>query len=273
MLDKTPYYLAMMTLTLSHDNTESFSEVYNRLKDASKRMFSGRWWKGFQEQFWIVGRLSSLEVTHSVKSGFHPHYHIAIVARSSWEEDITLDAWSLLHRRWPHCVEKAGGFASLDHGVDFQAGDSGAIEYLTKVDGTEGLEKSWGIVQEVTLSDVKNAEKGHRTELQLLADYALHGDLDAGRYWLEIAVGLAGQTRLKSSRGLWELLGGPAEVERQADEWEELNDAEIVLLSLCQTSWNVIWERGLLAGTYDVAGKNDAVELRQYLRSKGVPFV
>ena len=273
MLKNPRYHVAMLTLTIAHGKSESFSDVYNRLKDASCRMFAGRWWQGFKRRYWVVGKLTSLEVTYGADNGFHPHYHIAVVSETSWEGDPAVTAWCLLYKRWPECVAKAGGFASEEYGVDFKAGNSGAVEYLTKLDGTDGLAQSWGIVQEVTLSDVKKAEKGHRTELQLLADYAIKGDIDAGQIWVEIAIGLAGQTRLKSSRGLWEELGGEEETEKQNDEWELLSETEIVLMSLCQTSWNVIWSRGLLAGTYEAAGQNDAVKLRQYLRENGVPFV
>jgi len=269
MLERSPYKLAMATLTLKHDRTESFDAVYGRLKTASKFVWSGRWYQIFKDDFKLAGRLTSLEVTHGPKTGFHPHYHMILVSRSPWVPQWQTEASLRLFKRWQQGVVKAGGWAE-QAAFDFTAGNADAAKYLTKLDGTDGLQESWGIPQEAMLVDYKKGRNGNRSELQLLADYALQGDDLAGSLWQEIQTGLARQTRLKASRGLFLNLDGDQVGEELGEQWEVLTEADVILLSISQYGWHIIWQRKLLAEVYAFADANDAAGLKQMLSQNHV---
>jgi len=271
MLERSSYKLAMCTMTLQHDRTESFAVVYDRLKIASKYVWSGRWYQLFKEQFSIAGRLTSLEVTHGQKTGFHPHYHMILVSSKPWVPQWETEASLMLFKRWQNGVVRAGGWAE-QAAFDFTPGNAEAAQYLTKIDGGDKLESTWGIPQEAMLVDFKKGRGGNRSELQLLADYALQGDELAGSLWAEIQRGLFQQTRLKASRGLFLDLDGDQVGEELGEQWDILTESDVVLLSISQFGWHIIWQKKLLAEVYAFADANDVTGLKQLLKQNFVTW-
>lgn len=269
ILSDKPNKLALLTLTVEHHAGERFTAVLARLLEANKRMWSGRWWNGFKAEFFIEGRLTSLEVTDG-ENGFHPHLHIILVSDARWPDSDVAIAWAIIAKRWQSMVAKAGGFASIENGADFRAADAGSIDYLTK-DAGESL-GGWGLVEEATLGDYKKGRRGGRSTLQLLGDYTFKQDRNAGSRWYEIERGLKGRSRLRSSNGLWEALGGPEHIQAQENEFLDITESDVLLLSISQTDWLQIWDKRIVAQVYEIAAKNDAQALMNFLLANGITF-
>ena len=183
--------VALLTLTVPHSIQHKAFDLVHTLLSLYRRAWSGRSaLSGILEGY--AGQVRALEVTHGV-NGWHPHLHVLLFFNDT--PDLH-QAQTLIFDQWSRLVAGAGlGQVSLEHGVSLQDGTH-ASEYATK----------WGVVEEITKANVKQARRAGRTPFALLADYQT-GDLQAGALFAEFTKAFKGRAQLHWSKGLRDRLG------------------------------------------------------------------
>ena len=98
----------LWTFTLKHDRGDSLSDLV-KLLFSSYRGF----WNNWKHP---SGSVRSFECTHG-KSGWHPHLHVLVF----WDSPPDISASDAV-QRWAFFVNRAGGYADLEHGLTIQDG-------------------------------------------------------------------------------------------------------------------------------------------------------
>ena len=265
-LEKSSYFAGMITLTLSHHKGQSLELVLGMLLKAQKRFTSGRAYQYLKDEFGIVGTLRGLETTHG-KNGWHPHSHILFLTDQQPSSDFQRRLYVQVSLMWSRAVEAAGGYASLHHGVQVTFKDKTQLgDYVAKMDN------SWTLADELTKAVAKRGREGGRTMTQLLYDYALKDDTEAGELWIEGVKTLKGKKHLSASFGFWDLIG----VDHIADDdITEVDLNDLLMASLTLQQWRQVVKLKSRFEDYrgDVlhaASSGDISVLHAFLRSIGV---
>jgi len=273
IIQDVPYALAMGTFTISHHQGESCSTVIDQLNSSYRRFTSGRGYQAIKEKFQIVGSLRAHETTHG-QNGWHPHLHVLYFLESVLTPSRKLDFDSTCSRRWADLVRaKTDTYASLDNGFELTVGRENLGKYITKLSAdTAWMSERWSVVDEVTKYPVKKARQGGRTLHQLLFDYTVNDDAQAGELWREGVLALAGRNHLSPSRGLWKLLDRDAKLlmddEEAAREHELPSDR--VLAALTVKAWRLICREGKRGELLDVASSGSEQAVIDFLAELGV---
>jgi len=263
------YHLAMATFTISHTSEESLFDVITRLERAYQILWSGRWAVDFKSEYRTLGTVRGLETTHGA-SGWHPHIHTMFVTVGPSMRYELLSIRDRLAARWKHCVEKAGGIASLYAGVHFTVADYQAIEYIDKMGiETHYTKRDDGAVSEVTKYPTKKARRGNDGLFGLLGN-ASDGDKQSAQDWQEAMHVMKGRRHVRTSNGLLRKLNASQELSDNnlaATEIHEIGDMTLALLTYKQ--WDVIDRRNLRAQLLNVANTGDAQTVEDFLIEVG----
>ena len=97
-----------LTLTLPHHAADKLANTWPLATNGWKRVQQGGAWTRLKAAIGIIGTIRVLEVTYSVKHGWHPHIHVVLLTRGklTHEERATLHAHCF--SAWHHAVVKAG---------------------------------------------------------------------------------------------------------------------------------------------------------------------
>lgn len=292
------YFITMLTFTMQHSLEESCEETLERLAKAYRRFWSGRKAQALKKNFYIVGYLRALEITHG-ESGWHPHYHLLVFHDTyfhesiNWsrleeidrllesgaadEEQLRLEQTSLLlsptqiafhdtaRRMWSDAAAFAGGYADPNHGVDLTVG--GDKKYAIKVFGEAEISK-WSLTAEVTKQPVKKGKAGSQSLTDLLIAYARGSDR-AGELWVEAVKALHRQKHIQPSLGLWKLLGRGLSDEESASE-ELTSENDTILASLNWMEWMQVLKNDARGQVLAIAAAGNASDLWDYLESLGI---
>jgi hypothetical protein len=127
----------MVTLTLRHSRADSLALVLQTLRDAWAWFSAGGWWSSHRPSLPVVRRL---EITWSAANGWHPHLHLLCFFSSS--PDVA--AW---RARWVAAVQRSGGDALPDVGLDVRVSDDAVSSYVSKLhlEMASPLSKSGGL--------------------------------------------------------------------------------------------------------------------------------
>lgn len=196
-------HVHMVTMTASHQLGDDLRQLKETMTAAWRKMQRRRDWATLKKTD-LVGTIRVLEVTHGAANGWHPHFHMIVLAKRNIETELQALAGS-----WVTSLEAVGMTASLERGWDVQDGGE-AGSYLAK----------WGAAEELAFHGRKRGRNGSRTAFQLLADYTEKGDKRAGELFREFAVAFKGSQQMVWSAGLKTLVG----VEELDDE-EAAKDA------------------------------------------------
>jgi hypothetical protein len=262
-----PGSTALVTLTVQHTRMDLLAPLLADLKAAYSHFFSGRPWRRLAAQFGVVGRVRGLEGTNGV-NGWHPHIHVLLFLT----EEVDKDALeSCLQPLWAAVVAKHGRYASRYYGLTVRVGGDAVATYIAKMgleepELTNG-ESGWTLTHELVKAVVKQAKRGGRTPLQLLADYAT-GDTQAGELWLEYYWAFKGQKQLVWSKGLRALLGLDDELtDEEIEALEE--ESSVVLAQLSPAQWRVIVRKHAQAALLDAAATGDKAAVYGLLAELG----
>lgn len=263
----SPYHVVMVTLTVQHTRGDALVPLLDDLKAAYGHFFSGRPWRRLAAEFGVVGRIRSLEVTNGV-NGWHPHIHVLLFLTGEVSQD-ALE--SRLQPIWAAVVAKHGRYAMQDYGLTVRTGGDVVATYVAKMgleepELTSG-ESGWTLTHELVKSVVKQARRGGRTPLQLLADCAT-GDSRAGELWLEYYWAFKGQRQLVWSKGLRALLGLDDELTDEEIEGQE-EDSAVVLVQLSPAQWRVIVAKRAQAAVLDAVATGDKATVYGLLAELG----
>jgi hypothetical protein len=209
--------LLLATYTVQHTRRDSLKTTLETVRTAYRAM-KARWdYKKAREAADVQHDVTALEVTHG-RNGWHPHLHALIFCHAPSAEE-QREFGQGVGNAWQTAVKLAGGDMLPAVGFDLRGGDY-AADYAAK----------WGVVREISNAANKKARKGGRTPQQLLAAYALAGDLNAARLWQEYSAAFHGRRQLTWSPGAKADLGinevsddAIAAALEPADTWAEID--------------------------------------------------
>jgi len=191
------FFPIMLTLTVKHNYADNLVNLLDSLKEAKRRMIQHKRYKKVKEK--LIGTVTATEVTGGGVNGWHPHFHMILILKTSTEEE-ALALVKTLKQPWLVSL-RAEGLEGSDAAFQVQNA-SAAGKYITK----------WGAAEELALSGKKKGRAG-RTPFQLLADYA-DDDSRAGFLFQEYSKAFKGRRQLVWSNGLKKL----AKINEKSDE-------------------------------------------------------
>lgn len=254
-------HVLLVTFTLRHQREDSLTSVLATLRDARKRLTSGREANTFRKQFPYVGMIRALETTYG-EHGWHPHMHVLYFFRSL--VDVPLFTHEM-KSRWGRVVGELGGSATYEHGVDVRFADQDIADYVAKW----GHDPQWTAAHELTKAAVKKGRVGGYTPQQLLmlAGLGWHG---AGERWVDYAINLKGERQLWWSQGLRSLLGLEKEQTDEEVAAEQVDDGAILLAQLNSDDWEAILKNDARAELLQVASSGDVEQVYTFLERLGL---
>jgi len=259
------WHVAMMTFTVGHKAAMPLKRTMKILKDAYHGMWSGRAAQRFNATYDILGTIRAFEVTHRINNGWHPHIHTLLVSEKPFTLARISELYSVTARRWVAEVERAGGYATVERGIDVIRGEEALIKYVSeagqKIAKTR-LDKS--PIMEVGLTPAKLAHLNGRTLWQLLADY-VRGDVHSGELWVEAQAQLQGTKQLLPSNTIKALLTDPSALEDSVAGIVEVAKDDILLASISLDEWRLVHRWGLRGQLLQVAKSRGAAGIYDYL--------
>ena len=200
-------WLGFLTLTVRHSRGQSLRDLYGALAAAWKSLRESRWWRSLG----LFGTIRSAEVTWGA-NGWHPHLHLLLFRESPLD---LAAVGAELSRRWRAAIVAAGlRPTTLQRGARLQVVSSGGGAvgaYLSKVLDDGGRE--WSVGDELARSDAKRGGKG-LAPMQLL-EAAASGDRFLAARWHEYEQATFGRRAIEASRGLFEALDVPEELDEE----------------------------------------------------------
>ena len=259
----------MVTLTLQHSRDDKLEVVQSHLAEAWRKMKSGRWWPGFQQEFLIVGSVTGTEVTYGLDAGWHPHKHVLVWSRLEDRKVKTEAIKERISERFEYILAKVGRYVSPKHGVDVRKGNDLIGEYVAKF-GYEPKDKGWSLAAEITKAPAKIGLKygDHYSPFQLL-DLYLAGSRPAGRLFREYAITMKGTKQLVWSRYTREMFGLDQELTDEELAAKQEQDA-VILALLNPDHWRVVLRKEKRSALLEVAHTGNVEHLRVFLASLGV---
>lgn len=226
--------LLFATFTLQHQHTDPLSDIDQALRDSFRWLKKGASWRRFADGLGILGSVAATEHTHG-QHGWHPHKHVLFFTQGPLSARQLAHARVTLRQRWHVAVARLSHFAHPLYGVDVQSSTDGRAtlaSYLAKAGST------WGLADELTRANTKQARRAGRTPAALLADYA-EGDTRAGALFQEYAEQTYRKNHLVWSRGLRAALGLD-EDKSDADVFDEAQQGSHLVVLFSRDQWYVI---------------------------------
>jgi len=250
----------MMTLTARHSKKMSLTEFWSVLSRAEQELKTTRAWKRLNKRL-AGGFAKAVEVTHSERNGWHPHFHLVLLTDAD-DEAHAIELVETLRDEWLHQLSRVGldgtSDAARKRAFDVR-GASTVGEYITK----------WGAAEEMTLSSSKIGHAKGRTPWQLLRD-ARTADTDrermlAGALWYEFVQVMQGVHQLRQSPAFRELVKAYVPPPPKGDPPEE--PVETVVFRFGDPEWTYgRHKRILMREAAEDASKEDAhSEVRRVL--------
>ncbi|MEM7342391.1 MAG: protein rep [Actinomycetota bacterium] len=265
-----------VVITMPHRAGEDLDGLWSMLSDCWAYTTGGGAWENFKTRHGLIGYIRAAEVTHSWRSGWHPHLHVLVLVDKPVSPVQNEEAYYQLRRaireRW--CKRMAARYErtmSEEFGirVDPVKADeaSGSGAYVTKV----GLE-----LAAVHTKVGRTAE--HRTPFAIAHDAMANGDVDDLRLFQEWLQASWRKRSISWSQGLRELLDiGP---EATDDEIASEDQGGEIVASIDPDLWRLLVKRRDGARADFVAVFNDHTRDRTaiayalaLLRDLGLPAV
>lgn len=135
----------MMTLTAPHSLDDSLAVSLSRWKIALTHFHSSHFYKSFFKICNIEGHVRSLEITYSLKSGWHVHCHYLLFSsNSNFDREVFINN---ILPVWQKSAVYAGFNKPNWRGLDLRFADHSAGDYVSK----------WGIHNEIVKSNFKDS--------------------------------------------------------------------------------------------------------------------
>lgn len=260
-------WVALSTFTIRHHLGDRLEDLIHVLREASRRMRSGRSWQYFTLEHGYVGSYTSFEFTWSSENGWHPHLHSldVFVKPLSHEEQ---NVWRHeVERRWISAVEAITGKQArrgeYEHSYTFMPSLSSnqalvqayyACKWGSSEEQWSGIMKrkakragTTGLLYEVTGNRTKEGRMlagTHYSSWELL-ELASEGDERAWGLWLEFAQATKLLHQGTWSRGLKDWLSVQEVPDAEIPEVAESEDPEVVAVIECHQWMQLLHHRGV----------------------------
>ena len=232
--DDRRHDVGLGTFTIPHRSFDGLSWLNESLQAAWNKFVSGAYRK-IAKRYGIVGWRWSLEVTHSLKNGWHPHRHVIFLFLKRLSRDARAALSAELHAAWAAVVMQVMGRSiSAEHGVDLRTASSdgarGLAAYITK-----------GMAVEASGGMNKAGRAGSRSPHEILADIDAYDRARDIAIFHEMEGALRGARWHGAARAFWD--------EIKALNWEDIRaelageaglSTEHVLVALTRGAWRKI---------------------------------
>lgn len=260
---KSAYLPVMVTLTLQHDRDETLLELVTALRDAFRKLKSGKAWMLAREKYSIKAYVTALEITFGLENGWHPHLHMLMWLDMDKEQFKHDELKSELSRRYRALLAKSGKYASDEYGIDVRSGNADAGDYVSK----------WSLELEMTKSPVKLGRGEHLSPFQLL-ELSRNGNAYAGELFKQYAHVMTGRKQLTWSQHARDILsiGEEKTDEQLALELElapEPDDTK-ELMSFTKSTWSKIVRLRLVPDLLRVADSCNVEAIYGFLELHGI---
>lgn len=290
-IKKAGNFATMITFTLSHGLNDDLIPLLDDLQTAYNKTFSGRWFTDLAAEWNIVGRVKALEQPYG-ENGWHPHLHVLfeseIEITGKWCEVLRGE----ITKRYISKLKTIGRTATVEHAVDVTTADSKVAEYIAKF-GREPISKTWGVAEEMALSNAKKSSTKGITPFQMLSAYAGNDEIierlmdiwkcydrdrvkkRAGAKYREYFQAMLGRHRLRWSKGMRERLGLEQAIkDYYAAQIDEASyGAPVVMINRGQHGWYKIIELGLRTDFIKVVATGNAFYMANWLREHEIESV
>ncbi len=249
----------MMAFTAPHYRGQGLRGLKDRMGLAWRKMLSGAPWGRLRDDMGLIGYIKGLEVTHGLKNGWHPHFHILFfLEKPLTEQEREKFEWKLFNR-WDQIVCKAGSepcnFAVFR--LEQAHTPEAAGDYVAK----------FGSDYEITHLHTKAAKGGGRSPWALL-DLSAKGYDEAGKRFGEYSRAMFGARQLTWSKGLKDLYS----VSDPSDEEAANADHGEVVITLDGKEVDEVQRAGYrcFLAMLRAAETGGAVAVRAFLRDFGL---
>lgn len=191
------YTARLVTLTLRHAQGDDLGYLLDGLGEAWGALTKGRAWQNWRS----IGRLAveyvrGLDLTWSLRNGWHPHLHIALYLPPGHDGDVD---WFIA--RWIACL-RAEGFIALreaqDAGREITLESAKEAERVTAYAGATAAMPS---AEALGMAMKRNRAEGSFGPFEMLARAAA-GDAFFEKRWKEYLEATKGRRQVTVSRGL-----------------------------------------------------------------------
>lgn len=252
----------MVTFTFPHTGFDSLGDLLERQADAFKRFRRGSPFTKLKASIGFQGLVRSLEVTHGLANGWHPHTHELWLVDPKVGQEIRARLVELWERA---CIaaglldpaDQAKVHAFRQHSVDVRLNATSG-EYLAKQDSS----RKWGITHEVAKATSKAGKAKGVHPHEFLIRMAKG---DEARYF-EYLEAMKGKRQLFWSPGLKARCG----LDDISDDDAALGGDDLDHLgNLNQDEWDFIRSRRLAAQVLDAAELGGFDLILRYLKRQG----
>lgn len=252
----------MVTFTFPHTGFDSLGDLLERQADAFKRFRRGSPFTKLKASIGFQGLVRSLEVTHGLANGWHPHTHELWLVDPKVGQEIRVRLVELWERA---CIaaglldpaDQAKVHAFRQHSVDVRLNATSG-EYLAKQDSS----RKWGITHEVAKATSKAGKAKGVHPHEFLIRMAKG---DESRYF-EYLEAMKGKRQLFWSPGLKARCG----LDDISDDDAALGGDDLDHLgNLNQDEWDFIRRRRLAAQVLDAAELGGFDLILRYLKRQG----
>ena len=186
----------MLVLTASHSIGDSLSYLEKKLSEAKKIFWRTGYVRRLLKELNLIGRVTSHEVTFSIRNGFHPHDHVLIFSDCISYENMKIYE-EKLRNAWISALNRVG-LTGNEHSFRFSGGNL-TSKYVNKL----GLECTLGHIKRGNII----AGTEHFSPFQMLNYIKEHDNSDPFTLRLisafrEYAFAIKGKQQLRYSRGL-----------------------------------------------------------------------
>lgn len=272
-VDILGWRVVMVTYTLRHSRFDDLETVVKSMREARRKMRSGRRWQEFKANYGYEGCISSLESPHGENNGWHPHVHELMFLNPEkaeyelHEKDSVIESWldADLSGWWVDSLKKVGRSATDTNGLDIKATDKDIAEYISKY-GHLPQGETWDSALELTKATSKESDKSiHPFKILELSDSPDIPAKDRAKYkalWYEYANAFSGKAQIFWTDGLKAML--------LVDEDETDDDsAERSTVAYCLNfdAWRAVLYMGKRAELLNEAikTKGDFKQLKDYV--------
>jgi len=180
----------LITITNSHCRTDDLKTMVQAQMKAMNRFAGATRTQKIYKKVGHIGSIRAWEVTHGNNNGWHPHFHVLLfVGKGVDREKLQQD----LFNQWANACRLAKlPEPNEEHGLRIDGGDNAAA-YITKWNLSQEVTQGH---MEVTKGNIKNSRKKSRTPLDLIRDYEINDDKQAGALFIEFAGAFKGKRQL-----------------------------------------------------------------------------
>jgi len=252
----------MAAFTLQHSVDDMLISLRRLLNDSYRTMIARKQYAVIRRQYGIVGSVSSLEVTHSFRHGWHPHRHVLFFTEKELTDQDIFDLQVAFTALWRGILVKRGRVVDNQRGADrsvvLSNGDDQAGDYVCK----------WSMAHEMTKSPVKSGRDGGMSPFEMAQAWHDTGDGRYAHLVREYAAAFFRSKQLTFSPGLKARLGIVDKSDQQIVADEQKN--AVIMATLDRASWKRIYIRRWRGVVLRAAGGGDQRELAACLSRLGI---